>query len=146
MAYTRNEARNKLAELLEAHEYAPGKKTFSKVWSSQLKEWGNLTPVAMVWNGPLWFSNRRTADAAVHSAGLRVALLVLRSDEEKSEDYLDRGTNALLEIIQENLTLPPFWQYIEMGGESFLDFPPVETGAQYRREIIDLRAYMGAGV
>lgn len=146
MAYTRKEAREKLAELLAAHEYEPGKKTFQVVYSAQVTELKGMSPVAMVWNGPVWFSNRRTADASIHSAGLRVGMMVRREDEERAEDFLDRGTDALLSIIQSNITLPPFWMYLEFGGETYLDFPPIETGAQYRREIIDLRAYMDTGI
>jgi hypothetical protein len=147
MAYTRREAREKLAELLAAHEYTPGVKTFAKVWSAQMKEAGGLTPVAMVWNGPLWFSTRRTADAAQYDAGLRVALMVSRNlNEENTEDWLDRSARALLQIVEANIELDGFWRYIEFSGESYLDFPPVETGTQYRREIIDLRVYLGVGV
>jgi hypothetical protein len=73
--------------------------------------------------------------------------MVSRSvNEEASEDWLDRSTLAVLQIVQDNLTLPNYWNYIEFAAESYLDFPPVETGTQYRREIIDLRVYLGVGV
>lgn len=142
MAYTRREAREKLAQLLAEHEYQPGKRTLTKVWDAQVKEVEGLTPIAMVWNGPLWFDQKRAGDAPIHSVGLRVALMVARTDEQKSEDWLDRSTEALLEIIRANISLDGYWTYIEFAGETYLDFPPVESGEQYRREIFDLRAYM----
>lgn len=147
MSYTRYDARHKLADLLALHEFTPGKKTFAKVWTSQMKETQGYTPVVMIWNGPLWFSTRRTADAADYDAGLRVGIYVSRElDEEKTEDYLDRSAAAVIQTVKDNIQIPDYWGYIEFAAESYLDFPPIETGTQYRREIIDLRVYLGVGV
>lgn len=147
MPYTRREARHKFADLLRLDEYTAGKKTFTEVYSAQMKETGGLSPVAMVWDGPLWFSTRRTADAAVESAGLRVGILISRTGpEEPSEDYLDRSIEGVMRIVRNNIQLENYWNYIEFAAESYLDYPPIETGTQYRREIIDLRVYLGVGV
>lgn len=142
MAYTRLDARKKLAELLSAHEFMPGRKTFQMVWPAPMKNVQGMSPVAMIWDGPLWISKRSPATQS--NAGLRVAVLVRRDDgkEVEAEDRLDRSVQAVLDVMNANVQLAGYWEFLEFGGETFLDFPPIETGTQYRREIIDLRAHL----
>lgn len=146
MAHNRHDARKRIAALLEADEYEPGKKTFARVYTAQMKKTGGESPIAMVWNGPLWFSQRRTEDASVNTAGIRIGIYVSRTkSEEAAEDYMDRSAAAVMRLVREHLQDDGYWYYLEFETQSYPDFPPVEEGTQYRREMIDLRAYFELG-
>ncbi len=120
----------------------PGRKAFQKVWDAPMKDVQGMSPVAMVWDGPLWITKR--SPATTFNAGLRVAVLVRRDEgkEQLAEDILDRSVEAVIKVVNDNVMIDGIWYFLEFGGESFLDFPPIESGTQYRREILELRAHM----
>lgn len=145
MAHTREDARHRIVELLEAMEFEPGEPIFAAVYPAQMKKVGGESPVAMVWNGPLWFSNRRTADAAVNTAGIRVGIYVARNNEPNTENMMDLISQRMLQLVKQHLSEDGYWYYIEFSNETFPDYPPIEEGTQYRREIFDLRVYFELG-
>lgn len=145
MAYNRKSTRERIVELLSEMELRPGKPLFAAVHNAQMKSQSGLSPTANVWNGPLWLSQRRTQDATVNTGAVRVGIYIARNDEEQAEDIMDNIANQIIQMVREHLQEDGYWYYLEFGEESYPDYPPIEEGTQYRREIFDLRAYYELG-
>lgn len=109
---------------------------FQQVYDHQTKDFGGITPVAMVYSD----GTRTMANWREEWHGYAIDILWRRSDDDTTEDYLDDLAQEVRDTLIQHSTATGKWVDLQPEEADFsaLDYPMIDN-VMYRRERIRVR-------